>query len=250
MKKSTLYFSLAIAIMFICALYQPLIGSVYLDKDGKPADLISKIWMQFFDVQTIETIPDQIKHLKIYGDGNHSTMIIYSQVDSTHINSDKLNKIEKIVVKDTLILKVRDIHIFGVYIKGNLSSITLNNVKTNWNLKQMDSMTIIAENGTHVNNHFTDTLNLKKLSLQIKDRSTFTVMPLKADKINAHIEDGALYYNSGLSTDSLIVNLVGKSVVRCEQPNEMQYVKNLIISGNKQYYKDHFTNKNVNVTLQ
>lgn len=65
-----------------------------------------------------------------------------------------------------------------------------------------------------------------------------------------NLENAVLSYNANVEADSLLVTLKERSTVASQNRDVINQINNLVISGDKQYFKKEFAGKGVDVIVQ
>ncbi|MHC8948045.1 hypothetical protein [Sphingobacterium hungaricum] len=249
MKKSNIYFSIAILIMLAFAFFPPLLGNIRIKERDVPADFLSAYWIKTFDYKTSSKLPDNIQFIRVEGNENYVQLNV-NRSDSTVLNSPRPDQYEFEVKNDTLILKTfkKDMT-FYIQSKQEIKSVDIRNTYAYLNVPNQDSLIILGEDKSKIDmsHNDNDTSKFSKIFVKLKSESRLYFRNVKSEKIDIVLENSVFNYDSKLNVDSVSVNLVGKSTVKSQNSDEVQHVKNLRISGDKTYFKNEFAGNGVNV---
>ncbi len=260
MKTSNILLSIAAILVLIWLNIPALTGKITLTDKGTPVNGLSKFWQDKYDIALHREIQNTMKHIKIIGDTDHYSRIylnLYPISDSTKARPNKLfsespQNFSYKTVKDTLILTVKGYANINIHHREEISSITgVNNCYLTLGKLQQRDVDISADNKSTVRfypGQSDKRFHMNNMTVKASNGSKIELIDLKADKISAQIMNGLLEYDSSVSIDTLNIKLAGKSSVRTlSEENATVGLKNLIISGDKTYFKPDFVGKGVTV---
>jgi len=248
MKKSFIYFGISLIITLCTVIFPSLSGKMRLNRDGEPLDLLSKLWASGHKVALKKTYPDNIRVLKIEGNG-HRASISLTTGENSYFSKDIYNFNTR-VTNDTLFFDVSKPITFSLRDVGNLEKIILNNTEGYISVNQRkDNLALEINDGANIN-LFTDSVKnesfrIHKLQLNLQDKSTLKINAAKIQSIKADLKDAELNYSNELAADTVFVNLQGRSIVKSDAQTSVHELKTLIVQGNKQYFKEALVGKNV-----
>jgi len=248
MKKSFIYFGIAFIIMLCTIIFPSLSGTMRLNKEGEPLDLLSKLWASGHKVALKKTYPDNIRVLKIEGNG-HWTSINLFNGENSYSSKDIYNYTTH-VSNDTLLLNVSNTTAFSLNDMGNLEKIIFNNAEGQISVHQRkDNLALEINNSANINLHTDkpdyEEFQINNLQLSLQDKSTLKINAAKIKSIKADLKDAELNYSNELAADTILANLHGRSIVKSDSQTSVHELKTLIVQGNKQYFKETFVGKNV-----
>lgn len=248
MKKSFIYFGFAFIIMLCMTIFPSLSGTMRLNKEGEPLDLLSKLWASNRKVELKKTYPDNIRVLKIEGNG-HRASINLSSGENSYFSKDIYNFNTR-VSNDTLIIDITKPTTLSLSGAENLEKIIFNNTEGYLSVNQRkDNLALEINNNANIN-LYTDSdkneeFRINKLQLHLTDKSRLNINAAKIASIKADLKDAELNYSNELAADTALVNLQGRSIIKSDSPTSVHELKTLIVHGNKQHFKEALVGKNV-----
>lgn len=248
MKKSFIYFGIAFIIMLCMTIFPSLSGTMRLSKEGEPLDLLSKLWASNRKVELKKSYPDNIRILKIEGNG-HRASISLSSGENSYFSKDIYNFNTR-VTNDTLFFDISNPTTFSLNDMGNLEKIIFNNTEGHISVNQRkDNLALEINDGTNINMYTGkpeyEEFQINNLQLNLQDKSMLKINAAKIKSIKADLKDAELNYSNELAADTVLANLHGRSIVKSDAQTSVHELKTLIVQGNKQYFKESFVGKNV-----
>ena len=261
MKMSLIYIILA-ACIFVAVVFIPgLTGKASLKQGKDPADWLSEIILGNKDLNPEKTIYEPFDTIEILGNSHDLTLKINTK-DSNKIRSNSVFNYDAEVKNKTLTIKTKnndsyialDINKPKMVISFNDTKVILEigglktqkltliaNEKTELFVSGRKEIVNATIGGSYVSN------SIDSLYIQGQDKSTLTLTDIKSNIIKGQLSDAEMAYEPNIQTDSMIVNLQGKSVVRATDPHLQQMLGNLKITGDKIYFKNYSAGVQVNV---
>ena len=255
MKKTTVYFSIATALTACLFLFPSLTGSIMLDENEKPKGFLSKLWAGNKTEFMTHSYPNDIRVVRIEGSSNPVNVDLLEgekKLFSPTPNSHKLR-----FSKDTLIIKTNNAAYLQLYASNNLTKIIFEHVTGNLSIKDrktpfkvelIQSSTIRLNLPSLAGDDSTDVIT--DLNLFVSDKSVATLVSGKAKSIVARVNNAELNYSNVVAVDSASVQLAGRSIVKSLSFDNEHKLNNLIVSGNKQYFKPELIGNNVQLQIK
>lgn len=256
MKKSDILFISAIFLAVLSIVFSASIGQVKMTRENEPLNSLSKFWMDMYGLKVTENLPQSIKYLRIIGQNNrHPTIIEINNNKQANLFSRQPQSFTYQVNNNTLFLYPKKKYTYiDLNLPKALEKITLcyGNACI---VTQQDSLAIDVQNGSHLSlgesryRLLNKAQHINHLKLQITDRSTVSLGRLKLKTTQADLENAVLKYDANVEADSLRVTLKNRSTVTSQNRNVVNQINNLVVSGDKQYFKQEFAGKDVNVMI-
>lgn len=256
MKKSYIYFSIATLIMLSAVVFPGISGDIHVDKAGNPTDFLSKIWTLGHKVELRKTYPENVRILKINGNGHNISLRLYNSDDPQNYQIKKSNQVDTKTIGettgDTLVFNFKDnAELTLSAAQLGISKIILNNTKgfVTGELQRTE-LDLIVDQGSKIMLFLPTKDPISLLHLALNNKSIVNFLEGKVPVIHSTIQDGELNYSNNLASDSLIVNLKGRSIVKSESPDIIHELHTLIVKGDKQHFKEALVGRNVKLSYQ
>lgn len=254
MKTSNILFSAAIITAILSIRFADSWGQVRMTTDNKPVNTTSNLWLKIYDLKITQKLPKPVKHLKFLGNGNRVSLNIEEKEDS-ELFSQTPQAFTYAIHADTLVIDV--VHDYAyIMLKQAIpvEQITLHQVRLDANGFNQEELSVNAQKESHFSivqnwRDLKNSQNIGYLDLCATECSSINLKKLKVNTASAVIENSVLNYNPDINIDSLSVTLRGRSTVSSNNRHVVNEVKNLIVSGDKQYFKREFAGKDVDVTI-
>lgn len=255
MKTSNILFIVAIITAILSIRFSDSWGRVQMTTDNKPVNTTSNLWSKIYDLKITQKLPKPVKHLKFLGNGNRISLGIEENEDSK-LFSQTPQAFTYAIHADTLVIDVLHDYAFIVLKQAiPVEQIALHQVRVDVNGFNQEKLSVDAQKESHfsIASGWGDqekTQNITYLDIYATERSSVNLGRLKVNTASATIENSVLNYDPNIKVDSLFVTLDGRSTVLSNDRHVVNEVKNIIISGNKQYFKKEFAGKDVRIMAQ
>lgn len=241
MKKTTIYFSLATALAACLFLFPSLTGSIIVDKNDKPTDFLSKLWAGDRTEFITRSYPENIRVLKIEGNGRSVNIRLGQSADDNKYFSPNPNSYKARIVKDTLIIKNSEAMYLQLHKNTKINKIVLQNTGGLIEQSEMETPVDIelheASNVRLVLPKSENATLIKNTRIFVYNQSIASLINGSVQTLDAYVDNAELNYSNAVVIDSANVQLVGRSIVKSSAVHEAQNVKTLTVSGDKQYFK-------------
>lgn len=256
MRKSILYFSITTGIL-ACLLYFPsLTGSVIVDENEQPTDLLSKLWAGNKKISLTHAYGDNIRVLKIENAARWSTQVMIREGENKYLGGQP-NNYKSSISGDTLILKITDGTYFEVQSAGNLKTVVISKTDARIDISNLHRfINIEATNSSNVMLNLPalakeDTVARQKdLQLAVAGKSVLTLINGGVKNLQACVDNGELNYSNVVVIDSANVQLEGRSIVKSTAAESENKLKKLIVTGDTKYFKPELIGQNVQLHLR
>lgn len=255
MKTSNILFSAAIITAILSIRFSDSWGGVQMTTDNKPVNTTSNLWLKIYDLKITQELPKPVKHLKFLGNGNRISLSIEENEDP-RLFSRTPQAFTYAIHADTLVIDVIHDYAFIVLKQAvPVEQITLHQVRLDASGFNQEELSVNVQKESHLSiaSDWRDqekTRNITYLDIYATDRSSVNLGRLKVNTASATIENSVLNYDPNIKVDSLFATLHGRSTVLSNDRHVVNEVKNIIISGNKQYFKKEFAGKGVRIMAQ
>lgn len=207
------------------------------------------MWLDKSGKQLQHDYPATIRVLKIEGSGDD--LIFSVKQGANNFYSKKIYNYTSRISGDTLYLKTKGETEFSISNRGTLNKIIIEKAHGFIHDERNTGISSFEIGNSSRMRLFTklDTTAAKQLQLQVRDESVLQLNNGKISTITATVNNGEIILGSKLMTDTANIRLEGRSTVRSDMPGNMQEVKNLIVSGNRQYFKEKNMGKGMTIRM-
>lgn len=252
MKTSNILFILTIIVAYLVIRYYDSVGKVTMTRDNQPTNTLSEFWLKMYDLKVTQELPESVKQIKILGNG----------IRTIHLNILKSEKPSLLCMSPQNFKYSIEVDTLIIHNTGGLSAhitlqqplpiehITVYQAKVYASGFHQDKLSITAQKDGHFSTGG-DTRSRKDsvayLDIYATERSSVDLTELRMNSASAVIENAVLSYDAKTEADSLRVMLKKRSTVTSQDRDVVNQINNLIVSGDKQYFKKEFIGKGVNV---
>lgn len=282
MKRSNIILLLSLAITILQLIFPSAVGFVSMDKEGKPADFMSKFWMDMYPDRISYTAGHTINHIQIVGNKDATISLEIKKGPKQDLNSHDFQNFTYELEKDTLKIRLKkgntylhleqpsaiqsisctdqtDLKLIPIQPNDSIQQLSI--ILQDASRLKMGEYTKTFKNGSQTGSE--GWVSIKNLQLNLFNKSVADLATLRSDQCIANLNDSYLSCERLSYIDSLQIQLSGKSTIKNtpfdiipQDPENIiessatANIKHLIVSGDMSYFNKRFIHPNTQITIR
>lgn len=262
MKTSGILLIVSLFLMGLKVVKPELTGIILLKENGEPKNSIVSFWMNAFDHKnTPDTLTVDFKHLKVEGgekinleilpeEGEASACFMFPESQTWRMAGDTLIIHAKNNLKGSYIKIYNDVKSLDVVGGTRLLINQMKQGSLQIEVRDRSKLILVSNVWTSGGPDPADMRRLENLRIKASGESLVELSNLVATSVSADIRNSMLKYWSNLVTDTVQVNLRGKSNVKAMDWTQKSAIGTLVVSGDKTCFKPEFVGEGVRLVVE